>query len=121
MDNSVYFRRITDFADLHFQVEQLFKAVHVDGQGRAIGKVIYEGVYFAEIYCRSEYFFHCLYANKYAEHRCRTYVSAVGSVVTWGDAQFRLNNHNYSGGCRKLSRPQPVTVQEYSVFMQAGL
>ncbi len=83
MDNSIYFRGITDLADFHFQVEQLLKVVHVDGQGRAIGKVIYQGVYFAEIYCRGEYFFHYLWANKYADHGCKTYVSAVDQVPSW--------------------------------------
>ena len=60
VDNSVYFRGVTDLADFHFQVEQLLKVVHVDGQSRTIGKVIYQSVNFAEIYSGGEYFFHCL-------------------------------------------------------------
>ena len=62
VNNTVDFRSITDVANFHFQVKYLLEVIHINGEGRAVGEVIYQGVDFAEIYSWSKKFFHCVYA-----------------------------------------------------------
>ena len=50
MHHAIYIGSVTDFPYFHFQIEQLFKVVHVDGQGWTIGQVVNQCVNIAEIY-----------------------------------------------------------------------